>query len=392
VLGYDRAGMSATEPIVDQLQRLLADANARFQALADALVEALIVIAADGRIETVNRAAERMFGYAAAELIGQNVSMLMPMPMRAEHDGYIARYLRTGEAKIIGYGRTVSALRRDGREFPADLAVGEVASGDGARRFIGLIRDISHAVETERALREREAELAHAGRVSLVGEMASGVAHEINQPLTAISAYAQALQRHYDAGRLTSPDFREGLAQIIVQADRAAEIVRRLRSFVRKREPRYEPIDLNALLQGVTALVAHDAQMRRVRLEFDLAAELPPVTADTLELQQVVVNLLRNAFDAMAAVSDAARRVRLRSRQADPRTVEIRVTDWGCGVPPDRVKSLFVPFFTTKADGMGLGLSISHSIVTGLGGRLWHEPNHPTGSAFCFTLPTTLAG
>jgi len=363
------------------------NAAEELQALLDAAVDAIIVIDSGGQIEKFNQAAEQMFGFSAAEIIGKNIALLMPEPDRSAHDAYLRRYSLTGEARIIGIGRDVQAQRRDGTVFPASLAVGRVAGTDPAR-FVGFIRDISARVAAERTAAQAQERLTHVARLSTLGEMAAGLAHEIKQPLAAITTYAQACQRQLDKGEAPdAADIREALVEIGRQALRASEVIRRLRSLVAKREVRRVPLRCNLLLEDVVSLARPDLRANDVRLRLDVAPGLPDVMMDPVQLQQVLINLLRNAIDATLQSADARREITLRALST-PGNVEISVHDHGPGLEPDVLSKVFNPFFTTKPHGTGLGLAISRTIVQAHGGTLAHREEPGGGACFYFTLPT----
>lgn len=363
------------------------NAAEELQALLDAAVDAIIVIDSGGQIEKFNQAAEQMFGFSAAEIIGKNIALLMPEPDRSAHDAYLRRYSLTGEARIIGIGRDVQAQRRDGTVFPASLAVGRVAGTDPAR-FVGFIRDISARVAAERTAAQAQERLTHVARLSTLGEMAAGLAHEINQPLAAITTYAQACQRQLDKGEAPdAADIREALVEIGRQALRASEVIRRLRSLVAKREVRRVPLRCNLLLEDVVSLARPDLRANDVRLRLDVAPGLPDVMMDPVQLQQVLINLLRNAIDATLQSGDARREITLRALSTLG-NVEISVHDHGPGLEPDVLSKVFNPFFTTKPHGTGLGLAISRTIVQAHGGTLAHREEPGGGACFYFTLPT----
>jgi two-component system sensor kinase FixL len=224
-----------------------------------------------------------------------------------------------------------------------------------------------------------------------MGEMAAGLAHEINQPLAAIATYAQACQRFVRSPNRDDADVLEALEQISVQALRAGEVIRRLRNFVKNREVKREPVDCNRLLDDLRTLAETDARLHNVRLRIEAAPGLPSVYADPIQLQQVVLNLVRNAIDAMSEAPETRREVLLSTRQLPDGEIEIIVADHGSGLAPEAAEHLFNPFFTTKSGGTGLGLAISRSIVRAHGGRLWHTPNEGTGARFHFTLPASPA-
>ena len=366
-------------------------AESRLNALLDAAVDAIILIDSRGRITRFNLAAETMFGYAQAEVLGQNVAMLMPEPYQSQHDGYMARYAHTGERRIIGIGREVEARRKDGTTFPIDLSVGEFqTSGEflpsGQHGYVGIIRDL-----TERKAQTREAEelrnrLTHVGRLGTLGEMVSGIAHEVNQPLTAISNYASACRRMVQAGTIGGAELSGTLEKISAQAERAGQVIRGLRALVRRRDEVREPLDCNQLIRDVARLVDFEMRQAGFRLVLTLAEGLPPVTGDAVQIQQVVLNLVRNGLDAMleSAVGDT---VEVVTEAAADGWVDIFVIDAGPGLAPAAVEHLFEPFFTTKPQGIGLGLSICKSIVTAHGGALTGGSAPAGGAQFRMRLP-----
>jgi two-component system sensor kinase FixL len=385
VLDHDAPAVT-TAPDPTAYESMPAAAARDLRALLDAAIDAVIVINMRGQIETFNRAAEQMFGFSAAEVLGRNVSMLMPEPHRSAHDGYLQRYQETGEARIIGYGREVEAQRRDGSVFPASLAVGRVAGAEPAR-FVGFIRDISARVAAERAAAQAQQRLTHVARLSTMGEMAAGLAHEINQPLAAITTYAQACQRLLERNEAPDvADLRESLAQISRQALRAGEVIRRLRAFVANREVRREPIGCNRLLEDLVTLALPDLRAHGVQLKLEIEADLPEVMADAIQLQQVLINLIRNAIDA-TLLNGTPRREIVLCAVNTAEGVEISVHDHGSGVEPGTLAMLFNPFFTTKPQGTGLGLAISRTIVSAHGGKLAHRDEPGGGACFYFTLP-----
>ena len=357
------------------------------QAVLDAAVEAVILIDENGVIETFNRSAERLFGWTAAEVLGKNVSLLMEGADRAGHDGYLKRFLMTGEAKIIGIGREVPARRRDGSVFPAMLAVGEVQQSS-PRRFVGFLHDITLRRQAEESARQSEARLNHFGRLSTMGEMAAGLAHEINQPLTAIATFSQAATRMLARPEgIEREDLSEALDQITTQALRAGEVIKRLRAFVKNREVRHEMVDCSRLVEDSRLLLEADARSNNVRLRLQLADSLPPVTADPVQLQQVLINLVRNAIDATVDTAGPHREVVLRASLDEEGMVEVAVVDHGHGLSAEAAERLFHPFFTTKSSGTGLGLVISSSIIRAHNGRLSYRSTPGGGCTFFFTLP-----
>jgi len=356
----------------------------RFRAVIDNAHDAIIAIDAQGRIETFNRAAERIFGYSPDEVIGQNVKILMPEPYHGEHDGYLHNYITTGKARIIGTGREVVALHKNGTRFPIDLSVGEMRGSVG-RGFIGVIRDITERHQAERRVQELTGELVHISRLSAMGELAASLAHELNQPLTAIMNYAEAARHIIEASDSAVPakvpDF---LGKTVAQAERAGQIIRRLRSFVEKGPVERSLEVLNRVVIDASNLATTGARIDGIRVHFDLDDSLPPVQIDKIQIQQVVVNLVRNAVEALR---DAERRdLIIRTRSAADGQ-EVAVCDSGPGIAPEIADKLFTPFVTSKKDGMGIGLSICRSIIESHDGSLWTEANPEGGTIFRFRLP-----
>ena len=346
--------------------------------------DAMIVIDQGGFILSFSAAAERLFGSTEAQMLGQNVSSLMPQPDRGSHDGYLGRYVTTGERRIIGIGRVVVGMRRDGTTFPMELSVGE-AVGNGQRVFTGFIRDLTEKQQIQARVEELQAELIHVARVSGMGAMASTLAHELNQPITAVTNYVEAVR---DLLATPDPDdmpmIREALADAAGQALRAGHIVRRLRDFVARGEVDKTTEDLEALMREAAALGLVGARESGVTPEFSLDPSLGAVLVDKVQIQQVLINLARNATEAMADRPD--RRLWLCSRPDGESLVRITVADNGPGVAPAIADGLFTAFVSTKSDGMGLGLSICRTIVEANGGRIWFEPRPGGGAQFHFTL------
>jgi two-component system sensor kinase FixL len=362
--------------------------RARLQSILETVPDAIIVIGEEGRVESFSAAAERMFGYAAADVIGRNVGMLMPAPYREEHDGYLRRYLRTGEKRIIGIGRIVSGLRKDGTTFPIQLSVGEAAS-KGGRLFIGFIRDLTERQATQRRMEELHTELAHVSRLSEMGQMGSTLAHELNQPLTAILAYLGA------AEQLLQADSRNEKARSMIekaanQAKRAGTIIHQLRAFLGKGQTTRRPESVNKVAEEASALALIGAKQLQVQSRLELDPTAPIALIDRVQIQQVVVNLIRNSIEAMAGCETRELVVRT---VANRDAVEISVSDTGPGLEPDIAHKLFLPFVSTKAEGMGIGLSICRSIVRSHGGDIQARPNaQGRGMTFSFTLPWSKDG
>lgn len=356
-----------------------------FKALIEIAVDGIMVIDEMGIVQVYNRACERMFGYRADEVIGQNVKILMPPPYHAEHDDYLAHYRETGERRIIGIGREVVGRRKNGTTFAMYLSVGE-GQFDGRRIFLGILHDISERNVSMQRIRELQRELLHVTRLSTTGQLGAALAHELNQPLTAVLNYAgvvRDLAQAQDAanGKLVS----EIADKIAEQTVRASEIIKRLRGFVSKREPDRRKQDLNAVVQESIALGFVGGADMSVKLRSNLAANLPPVHVDKVQIQQVVINLVRNAVEAMQETPRRFLTITTARHETD--RVCVSVADTGPGLSKEVATSLFQPFITTKAQGLGIGLSICRTIIESHGGRLWMEPNADGGTIFHFTLP-----
>jgi two-component system sensor kinase FixL len=483
------------------------------QALMEAAVDAIIVIDHRGRISASNDVTCRMFGYRTDEMIGQNVKILMSEPDRSAHDGYLARYLQTGVAKIIGSGRQVVAQRKDGTLFPVHLSVGRVPDAEPAQ-FVGIVRDITSEHEalaalkferdrasaylelhdsillsldtgrhireinargstllgaaipqllgrdwldfmsganererarlmlessrdqglsrerefeardangtplriswrciamraadgtpagwlcsgadvTDRARREEQARLAQermtrVARLATMGEMAAGVAHELNQPLTAITTYARACERYLDMPRPDFADLREAVREISAEGLRAGEIIRRLRQLVRSDHMERAPADLNALIDEMRVLLLADARAHDAHLRIGTAIDLPRINVDAVQIQQVIVNLVRNALEALSEIPAGTREINLTTTRTADGDVEVRIADNGPGVAPEVADCLFEPFTTTKETGTGLGLAMSRTIVQSHGGTIGTSSATPRGAIFFARLP-----
>ncbi len=365
-------------------EQLLLEREAHLQSVLDTVPDAMIVIDPRGIIQSFSSTAEKMFGYTAKEAAGRNVSMLMPEPDRGHHDDHLARYMKTGERHIIGIGRLVIGQRRDGTTFPMELAIGEVRAGD-QRFFTGFVRDLTEREQTQQKLRELQAELVHMARFTALGEMASTLAHELNQPLTAVASYLNGARRLIDGGKSADlPMARGAIESASAQALRAGQIIRRLREFVARGESDRQTEDIRSLVEEASALALVGAREAGVRFELTVADRIPPVLADKVQVQQVILNLMRNAIEAMHDCPIRLLTVAVFSADAD--LVQIDVSDTGSGIAPDILPQLFQPFVTSKPQGMGVGLSISRTIVEAHGGQLWAEGRPGGGTIFHMTL------
>jgi two-component system sensor kinase FixL len=382
IQGYAKVTRDISERLA--AEDALRAGEAHLRSILETVPDAMVVIDEAARIQSFSATAVRQFGYEPAEVVGQNVSILMPEPYRGQHDGYMQRYLRTGERRIIGIGRVVVGQRKDGSTFPMELAVGEMHSG-GVRYFTGFIRDLTDRQKTETRLQELQSELVHMSRFTALGEMASTLAHEINQPLTAIANYLKGCRRILQRMQGNEvPMLQDAVNQAAEQALRAGQVIRHLREFVARGESERHLEHLPKLIEEASALSLVGAKEKGVRVAFRLDHSAPLVLADRIQIQQVLLNLIRNAIEAM---QDAPRRELAVATQAQADgLVAISVADTGTGIAPEVAQQLFQPFVTTKKHGMGVGLSICRTIVESHGGKIWVESEPGRGTTFTFTL------
>ena len=355
-----------------RLEDRLRSSEARWRSIIESAVDGIVVIDAKGCIEAFNPAAERLFGYSEAEVIGQNVNILMPAPYREEHDGYMSRYVLTGHKKIIGIGREVIGLHRDGSVFPVHLSVGEMAV-NGDRKFTGILHDLSARIRMEEQLRERTA-------LARLGEMAAVIAHEVKNPLAGIRGAIQVI-----GGRLPKESRDAAVAKEIVnRIDALDELMKDLLLFARPPQPRLAPVDLADLVRTTADLLGGDPALNGVAVQ--LEGDAPAVMADADLLKIVFQNLLVNAVQAMQG--KGAIRVTLEIVAGHSR---VTLRDAGPGIGPDVLDKIFTPFFTTKARGTGLGLPTAKRIVEAHGGRIAVACPPGGGTTVTVELPSAQA-
>jgi PAS domain S-box-containing protein len=369
------------------------------EALKGSILEAALdcIISTDGesRIIEWNSAAEQTFGLTREAVLGQDLAdLIIPPEYRERHRQGMAHYLATGEGPVLNRRIELEALRADGSRFPVELAISPISSGKKPR-FTAYLRDITlrkraeaEARESERRYREGQKELAHANRVTTMAQLTGSIAHEVNQPIAATVISAQAALRWLAR---QSPDLdkvRQLLAQIVKNSTRASEVIHRIRDLIQKAPPRQDLLEINGPIREVIELTRAEAMKNRVSITADLADSLPLVRGDRVQLQQVMLNLILNAIDALNSVSDGEREVLISTGSAESGDVLVTVRDSGPGLGAAASERVFEAFYTTKATGMGMGLSICRSIVDAHGGRIWASANVPQGAVFQFTLPT----
>jgi len=360
----------------------------RYRVMVETASDAVVCIDESGAILLANPATAKVFGYDPADLIGKPLTMLMPEYLRKLHEDGFRRYSATGQRHINWQGTELTGLRKNGQEFPVEISFGELTA-DGHRIFTGFVRDISErrqAEELRASLHATQLELAQVSRLTTMGELAASIAHEVNQPLTAVTNNANACLRLLARRNLDPEVLRCALEEIVADGTRASVVIARIRAFIKKTPAERKELDINDVIQEVLALARRELSENRVILELQLTKALPFVLVDRVQLQQVLLNLIMNGIEAMTAVTDRRRMLWVQSEVGEAGDVLVAVLDSGTGVgsESDRV---FTPFFTTKANGMGMGLTISRSLIEGHGGRLWSSPNSPHGAIFSFTLP-----
>jgi PAS domain S-box-containing protein len=384
--------MSIVDDITERkhAEEALGRSERQFRALFEEAAVGIALLDSSGRLFESNRKLQQMLGYSADELRN------MPWTVFAYPDD--TPPIRSLFTDLMSGKRDHYRIeerryrRKDGSALWGAATVYSVRDKRGEPMFsIGTVEEITERKRAEEALGKAQAELAHVTRVTTMGELASSIAHEVNQPLTAIAANASACLNWLQVDRPPLDSIREALVGVVDDGNRAADVITRIRALVKKSAPAKERLDVNGVLHEVVALVRNEALSRRVSLRTELAAELPAVLGDRVQLQQVLINLAINGMEAMASVTDRPRELLIRS-QREPDQVLVMVQDSGTGIEPDDVDRVFDPFFTTKSSGMGMGLSISRSIVEAHGGRLWAGSHAGPGATFQFSLPTVATG
>lgn len=361
-------------------------AEDKFRLAVEASPNGIVLANSESRMVLVNVETERLFGYTREELIGHAVEMLLPDRFRVAHPGHQAGFFASPQARAMGARRELFARRKDGTEFPVEIGLSPIRTAEEIL-VLTVIVDITARKLAEAETLRQQAELTHVARVSTMGALASSLAHELNQPLSAILNNAQAGSRFLAAATPDLAEVRCALEDIAQDTKRAGEVIRQMRAMVRKDQPNLELLDLNRVIADVVRLLHSDMLIRKVQIALELDPELRPANGDSIQLQQVMFNLVLNAFDAMKDAREGRRTVIVRTRQLDAASIQVEVSDCGTGISPERLVNLFEPFRSSKRDGLGLGLSISHSIVELHKGRLWAENNPDQGTTFYFTLP-----
>ncbi|HEX2930993.1 MAG TPA: PAS domain S-box protein, partial [Candidatus Binatia bacterium] len=369
---------------LDITERKLAEE--RFRLAVEASPSAIAMINPKGEIMLVNALTEKLFGYSREELIGKSVEVLVPDRFRADHPAHRGGFFAAPQSRSMGAGRDLFAKRKDGSEFQVEIGLNPIQTNEGMLVLTAIV-DITERKRAESELRHNREELAHVTRITAMGELAASLAHELNQPLTAILSNAQAAQRFLANETAEIDEVRDILRDIVEDNNRASEVIRRMRALVKKEKLAFSGLDFAGLTREIVALIHSDAILRNVRVDVEVGPDVPLVRGDKIQLQQVLLNLLLNAFDAMKDCPAEEREVAVRIESKGGARVDVSVSDRGSGLTIDKLDKIFEPFFTTKREGLGMGLSISRSIIEAHGGHLWARNNPARGATFHFTLP-----
>jgi len=359
--------------------------TALLQSILDTIPDAMVVVDARGAIESFSAAAEQLFGFSADEARGRDIALLIPALQSADLAGQLENYQVRNENATQSTPRAATGTRKDGSTFPMELSAGAVRHQE-QYLFTCFVRDLTEREEAARRVQALQAELLHVSRLTEMGRVASSIAHELNQPLSAATNYLGATKRLLERGDAGAPEaVKQVIERAAAQVVRASEIIQRLRGFVKKSEPERRPEDVIGLLEEARSLALVGARERSVAVGFRTPQAVPPVLVDRVQIQQVMVNLLRNAVEAME--TSARREITIDVEPASDGLVAISVADTGHGIAANIAQRLFQPFNTSKTHGMGVGLSLCRSIIEAHGGRLWAEPNPDGGTIFRFTVP-----
>jgi PAS domain S-box-containing protein len=356
----------------------------QYRTVVETATDAVVSIDEDSKILFVNPQTTKIFGYDTSELIGRPLMMLMPESLRKLHEAGFGRYLATGERHLNWQGAELTALHKNGQEFPVEVSLGEMTR-NGHKVFTGFIRDISEKRRAEEALQEAQDKLAHVTRTQAMGELAAAIAHEVNQPLTAIVTNANFSLRQLKISNPNLDELRAAIIEIVNDGTRASAVISRLRGLLLKGTSRRTEVEINEIIQEVITLLRNELTRNRVYLRTELAPNLPRVQGDPVQLQQVLINLILNAIEAMRLSKEQPRKLVIRSAKNSD-GVLVQVQDSGPGIEPERATRIFEPFFTTKTEGIGMGLAISRSIIESHGGQL-SLLSAFQGALFQFILP-----
>ena len=377
------------QQLIDELSslRLELDELRPINEAVNRAADAIISVDTSQCIIRFNQGAELVFGYQAEEVMGEPLEILLPPHFRPAHEGYVEKYARElSGSRRMNERSEIVGQKKDGSIFPARASISRVERNNNVVLTV-FLRDVSEIKNAELEIRRIQDELAHVSRVGMLGEISASLAHELNQPLTAVLTNAQVLRRNIEAMPAASEEVKETLSDVIDDTKRAAEVIKRLRSLSKPQRLLKESIDLAQVITEVENLLHSEFVMRQADLQLQLAADMPAVFGDHIQLQQILLNLLGNALDAMEQIDEADRHLLIRTRLARKGFVEVCIKDTGVGLEEEQHEKIFEPFYTTKSRGMGMGLAISRTMLHAHGGKMWAENNRDVGAAFYFTIP-----
>jgi PAS domain S-box-containing protein len=366
-----------------RLYRDLAEREAKIRRLVDANIIGIFIWDFDGRILEANDAFLRIVGYDRQDLAAARINWadLTPSDWRERDAQWIEEHKRTGLRPPI----EKEYFRKDGSRAPILLAA--ASFGESDNEGVAFVLDLTERKEAEAALGEMQTQLAHANRVATMGQLTASIAHEVNQPIAATVTNAEAALRFLNARQPDLDEVRDALGCIVRDGERAGDVLGRIRALIKGAPPLKEHVQIDVAIREVIELTRSEAMKNGVLVQTELVEDLPPVQGDRVELQQVILNLILNAIEAMSGTNEGPRKLLITTERAEPGDVLVAVRDSGPGLAPGALENLFKAFHTTKPNGLGLGLSISRSIVEAHDGRLWASPNAPRGAVFQFTLP-----
>ncbi len=355
--------------------------------ILETALDGIVIMDADGKIVEFNSSAENTFAYTRDQALGKKVvDVIFPPGLRERYRRKFKRHIATGKGWVFGNRIELTAMRSGGSEFPVEMSMTVTDLGEH-RYYTAFIHDIAERRQAEKNERRHRSEMAYASRLSTMGEMAAGLAHELNQPLSALNNYARGCMRRLADGNMSGRDMVSVMEKVSFQADRASKIIHWLRGFVSKEEPKMTKVDINAVLITVIEILRSEMLRDHIVINLRLGEELPCVTADRVQVEQVLVNLLLNGMEAMLDNDDGLRRLGVGTSLDEDRSIRVSVRDSGPGISEKALGNIFSPFFTTKEEGMGLGLSVCQSVIESHGGRIWVDSDTGKGAEFNFTLP-----
>jgi two-component system sensor kinase FixL len=363
-------------------------AEEKFRLAVEASPNGILLVNQVGQIVLVNSQIEELFGYGREELIGHSVEILVPERYASEHPEHRRKFFAAPAARAMGAGRELFGRRKDGNEFPVEIGLNPIKTPNGVLVLAAVV-DISARLEAEEEARRRREQVELLSRVSLLGEMTASLAHELNQPLAAIMNNASAAMEYIEQGRLNAKQLQEILTDVMGDGRRAFDIVQNVRNAIKKGTAIRGRINLNDVAKSVAHMLQPDAAANFCKVEMSLAPDLPTIEGDPTQIQQVLINLVSNAFDAMGETPASRRIVEITTTSNGDGTISVAVRDHGRGIAETARERLFEHFFTTKKEGLGMGLAIVRSIVEAHGGTISAENAQAGGARFRFRLPIT---